>query len=86
MGPSAAQAVKEEAVAAVRALILTMESAREIQALYEAQQQGAVQPAVAAQSSLVALEPLHNRCQAEVELEEAPFSGQLVATVCHHFS
>ena len=71
---------------AVRALILTTESVRELQALYEAQQQGVVQPAVGAQSSLVALEPLHNRRRAEGELEEAPFFGQLVATICHRFS
>lgn len=86
MGPSVAQDVKEEAVAAVRALILTKGSVREIQALCGAQRRGAVQPAVAVRPSLVALELPHNRRQAEVELEAAAFFVQLVATICHHFS
>ena len=90
MGPSAAQArprdVKVVVVAAVRALILTKGFVYEIQARCEAQRRDAVQPAVSAQFSLVVLEPLHSRRQEEVELEEAPFSVQLVAKVCHRFS
>ena len=86
MGPSAAQAVKEEAVAAVRALILTKGSVREIQALCGAQRRGAVQPAVAVQPSHFALELQRNRHRAEVELGVADFFAQLVATICHHFS
>ena len=86
MGPSAAQVVKEEAVAAVRALILTKDFVRETQALCEVQRRGAVQPAVAVRPSLVALELPHNRNQAEAELEAAAFFAQLVATICHRFS
>jgi hypothetical protein len=90
VGPLAAQArpldVKVVVVAAVRALILTKGSVRETQALSGAQPRGVVQPAVAVQSSLVALEPLHNRHRAEVELEAAASFAQLVATIYHRFS
>ena len=80
------QDVKEEAAAAVRVLILTKGFVREIQALTGVQPQGAVQPVVAAQSSLGALEPLHSRHQAKVELEAAASFAQLVVTICHRFS
>ena len=81
MGLSAVQDVKEEAVAAVRVLILTKGSVHEIQALCEAQRRDVAQPEVEAQPSLVALELPRSRRRAEVELEAAASSAQLVATI-----
>ena len=80
------QGEKEGAEGEAHALNQMMRCASATQALYGVLPQGVAQPAAAAQSSLVALEPTHSRRRAEDELEAALFFAQLVARVCHRFS
>lgn len=80
------QGVREEAGVEAHVPSLMMNCVSAKQAVYEVQPLDVAQPAVAAQSSLLALEPLQIRHRGEAEPEAAASSVQPVGKAFRHSS